>query len=353
MAKKVYQAYLNQIRSAIEDPSLLHNKVMQFSAKTGNHTANFLLEDVNDLSAETGLTSLKRLLNKNYPIQVSSGDHPDFVYLRTSKNVKAEHYIVSVFIDVKNSTHFFRKYNHDQIALIIQTIQSAAIHTCSLFDGHIQRQQYDGLFLYFGGKSKTKEQAIDDALKAVAFFTYFMKYELPEIFGANELDQIFTRAGIDFGDDDQVSWYIFGVNGCSELTTVSLHTSFVPKMQAYAAHNGIMIGNNLIVKVPKLADYSKVRVSKGEEVPLIFERPNYKQFEFDWQKFLTDNYPFINRDGNGIEIDYDYNPNSATPATSFDKKIDLLKSNQGAISSAGVLGTIGHSITPTKFYGYE
>ncbi|WP_121811478.1 hypothetical protein [Mucilaginibacter kameinonensis] len=351
MSKNLYQPYLNQIRSAINEPTLLANKVMNFSAKVGNHSAKLLLEDVNDLSVETGLSSLKRLLGKDYPIQISSGDHPDFEYLRHSQKVTEKHYIVSVFVDVKNSTHFFRKYNHDQIALIIQTIQSAAIHTCSLFDGHIQRQQYDGLFLYFGGRRKSKEQAIDDALKAVSFFTYFMKYELPSIFDANELDQIYTRAGIDFGDDQDVSWYIFGVNGCSELTTVSLHTSLAPKMQACAGQNGIMIGDNLLVRVPSLNTYSKVRINKGEEVPLIFEKPNYRQFEFDWQRFLLDSYQFVSRDGSRIEIDYDYNPLATT--NSFNQKIETLKRDEAAISRSGVLGTVGHNITPTKFYGYE
>jgi len=349
MKKKVFEPYLNQIRNAISEPEFLNNKVMNFSATLGNHTAKLLLEDVNDLTAETGLSSLKRLLGKEYPIRVSSGDHPDFTHLRTSKKVKEAHYIVSVFIDVKNSTHFFRKYNHDQIALIIQTIQSAAIHTCSLFDGHIQRQQYDGLFLYFGGKNKTKEQAIDDALKAVGFFTYFMKYELPDILDANDLDKIYTRAGIDFGDDHQVSWYIFGVNGCSELTTVSLHTSLAPKMQSYAGHNGIMIGNNLISKVSNLEKYSSVRVHEDEEVPLVFERPNYNQYEFDWQRFLVDTYPFVKREGSNIEIDYDYEPKTA----SFYQKVDMLNRNEGAISRAGLLSTVGHNITPTKFYAHE
>jgi len=350
MAKKVFQPYLNKIRAAMNEPTLLSNKVVNFSGEAAGHSIKLLLEDVNDLTAETGLADLKRLLGKTYPLQVSSGDHPDFTYLRHSPKVKAEHYIVSVFIDVKNSTHFFRKYNHDQIALIIQTIQSAAIHTCTLFDGHIQRQQYDGLFLYFGGKNKTKENAIEDALKAVGFFTYFMKYELPEIWDANELDKIYTRAGIDFGDDHQVSWYIFGVNGCSELTTVSLHTSLAPKMQSYAPQNGIMIGENLTAKLPKLNSYTKVRVNDGVETPLIFERPDYKQFEFDWQGYLVNSFPFIKKDGSGIEIDYEYNTLSDS---SFYKKVDLLDNNRAAISTAGILGTQGHQITPTKFYGYH
>ncbi len=349
MAKKVYQAYLNQIRSAINEPNLLSNKVANFTSESRNYGTKLSLEDVNDLSAEMGLSSLKRLLGKDHPIYVSSGDHPDFAYLRNSQDVREKHYIVSVFIDIKNSTHFFRKYNHDQIALIIQTIQGAAIHTCSLFNGHIQRQQYDGLFLYFGGKNKTREQAIDDALKAVSFFTYFMKYELPEIFDANELDTVYTRAGIDFGDDDEVSWYIFGVNGCSELTTVSLHTSLAPKMQAYAGHNGIMIGHNLIKKVSTIQKYSTVRFHEKEPVPLIFERPDYRQYQFNWQEFLVDSYPFITWDGSNIEINYDYNPET----NSFYQKVEMLKDNRAAITTSGIMGDVGHSISPTKFYGYD
>ena len=349
MAKKVYQQYLDQIRSAINEPNYLNNKIVNLSSKADSGTQNFLLENVNDLSVETGLTSLTELLGKRGPIKVSAGDHPDFAYLRHSKEVKCQHYIVSVFVDVKNSTNFFRKYSHDQIAMIIQTIQSAAIHTCSLFDGHIQRQQYDGLFLYFGGKNKSKAEAIDDALKAVAFFTYFIKYELPEIFDANELDKIYTRAGIDFGDDDEVSWYVFGVNGCSELTTVSLHTSLAPKMQSYAKHNGVVIGENLTDKVPGLNQYTTTPYDGDEQVPLIFKNPNYKQFDFDWQRYLADSFNFVKRFGDKIEIDYEHESQNIT---SFDRKIDMLKNNQAAISTGGILGSTGHVISSNKFYGW-
>jgi len=350
MAKKVYQQYLDQIRSAINEPNYLNDKIVKLSSKVTAEPQNFLLENVNDLSIETGLTSLKALLGKSSPVKISSGDHPDFAYLRHTKQVKIKHYIVSVFVDVKNSTNFFRKYSDDQIAVIIQTIQSAAIHTCSLFDGHVQRQQYDGLFLYFGGKNKSKSQAIEDALKAVAFFTYFMKYELPEIFDANDLDKIYTRAGIDFGDEDKVSWYVFGVNGCSELTTVSLHTSLAPKMQSYSKHNGIVIGDNLITKIPSLQQYATVPYDGSEPVPLIFKNPNYRQFDFDWQRYLSDSFEFVKRLGDKIEIDYGHEPENMT---SFDNKIDMLKNNQAAISAGGILGSTGHVISPNKFYGWQ
>ncbi len=351
MSTKVYQAYLNRIQHAINEPnfSLKSSDYSNFTGAVGSIRA--MNESVNDLTLETGLASLKALLGKTAPLKISAGDHPDFINLRNGVALKEQHYIVSVFIDVKNSTSFFRKYNHDQIALIIQTIQRAAIHTCSLFEGHIQRQQYDGLFAYFGGKKKSKVDAIDDALKAVSFFTYFMKYELPEIFGVNDLDNIYTRAGIDFGDDNEVSWYVFGVDGCSELTTVSLHTSLAPKMQSCAGHNGIMIGNNIISKVPNIFGYSSIRMHEGQEVPNAYERPTYKQFEFDWQKFLLDNYPFVKKAGNSIEVDYDYK--KRTFNNSFYEKIETLK--QGAsISPAGFLTKEpAHKIAETKFYGHE
>jgi adenylate cyclase len=354
MPKRMYQPYLNQIQNAITEPNFFL-KSSNFSSFTARpDVTNILLENANDLTVDIGLNALKALLGKTQPIKVSSGDHPDFVNLRTTNSVSEKHYIVSVFIDVKNSTSFFRKYNHDQIALIIQTIQSAAIHTCSLFNGHIQRQQYDGLFAYFGGKRFTKQEAIEDALKAVSFFTYFIKYELPEIFGANDLDNIYTRVGIDFGDDKDVSWYIFGVNGCSELTTVSLHTSLVPKMQSFAAHNGVIIGANLISMVPNLSEFATVRVHEGEEKPFIFQNPNYRQYEFNWQNFLLKKYNFIKKVGNNIEIDYEYQANNIFRTRSFDDKVEKLRNNEMSITAIGGLTSgFGHKIAENKFYGHD
>lgn len=140
------------------------------------------------LEPKTGLETLAKLLGIREIMKPILGDHPDFKHLRLTGGFDY-HYIVSMFIDVKGSTNFHKKYSLEQIAVIIQTIVTAATHTCALFGGHIQRLQYDGVFCYFGGKTVPKDEAVKSAMNAATFFSYFIKYELKEIF---EIDRFCT-----------------------------------------------------------------------------------------------------------------------------------------------------------------
>ena len=109
------------------------------------------------------------------------GAHPSFSHLKNSDNCEY-HYIVSMFIDVKNSTGLFKKYDPDVVANICRTIQLAAIHTCWYFDGYIHRLQGDGLMVYFGGKNIVKQTAVENALMASSFVSYFVKNDLKNLF---------------------------------------------------------------------------------------------------------------------------------------------------------------------------
>lgn len=321
MKRKLFSAYTDSIERALSNPGILNELHLkannrQFNKATENTISHYsgnkninLSEDLTGLeSVEIGISPLKKLLGLTNTIEIRHGDHKDYAHLRVNGG-KDKGYIVSCFIDVRRSTSLFankKGYNHDQIATIIQTIQAAAIHTCSLFNGHIQRLQYDGVFVYFGGKNYSKEQAIKDSLNATSFFTYFIKYELPEIFERFGIDQIHTKTGIDFGDDDQVSWYLFGVGNCSELTTVSLHTSLAPKMQANASANGIVIGDNLINRISILEEFSEL-ISKdnGEINRYIYRDPLYTQWKFDWENYLVKMFSFVKQEENTIYIDYE------------------------------------------------
>lgn len=313
MKTKLFSAYTNTISRALSDPGILHRNISKavnenLSDFTGVRRKSIALSaQVDGIEETIGIKPLKDLLGITRNVVPTYGDHPDFGNIRFTGNSE-QHYIVSCFIDVRKSTNLFKEYknyNHDQIAAVIQTIQSAAIHTCSLFNGHIQRLQYDGLFVYFGGKGQTKAEAIRNAMNASSFFTYFIKYELQDVFNDNGMEEINTRVGIDFGDDSDVSWYVFGVGECSELTTLSLHTSLAPKMQGNAMPNGMVIGENMVNQLPALRPYASIIKDKeGKENRYIFTQPNYTQLAFDWESYLVDNFSFVRREGSGIAIDY-------------------------------------------------
>lgn len=300
--KLIFGKYIQDINNIIRNKEILHTRA--FSSYSG--VKNNLSENLSNGNPLGHIDPLRELLNLPRP-HISSGTHKDFVNIGLN-STSEEHYIVSVFMDVKNSTVFFDKYNNNQIALIIQTIQAAAIAICSLFGGHIQRLQYDGLFVYFGGKSVSKESAIENAINATSFFSYFVKYELNEVLKQYDFDKISTRAGVDFGDDKDVTWYRFGIGEASEVTTVSLYTSLVPKMQSNAEANGIVIGNNAKEKRGLDQYTSKVTYQKDGEViedDYIFKQ--YRQHKFNWQLWLVSHFSFIKREGSQIFIDYDFN----------------------------------------------
>jgi hypothetical protein len=350
--KLIFGKYIKDIRNAVNNKSILKER----------HFSNFN-DGLVTLSATLGQESrlahiepLQKLLGLPAP-QISMGTHPDFSHIGRSQ-ASENHYIVSVFMDVKKSTLFFSKYNNDQIAAVIQTIQSAAIAICSLFNGHIQRLQYDGVFVYFGGRNISKEKALEDALNATSFFSYFIKYELSEVLKAYDFDKISTRTGIDFGDDDKVSWYRLGIGEASEVTTVSLHTSLAPKMQANAEVNGIVIGDHVKTRLALDAYISKVTYIKDGVVKdddYIYTNPYYRQHKFNWQSWLSTKFNFIKRVGSEVVIDYGLELPALRRAYDDDRQmLRILGYDSGTtfISNAGVpnLNNSGTAAPENKFY---
>jgi class 3 adenylate cyclase len=359
---KLYQPYITEIQRALR----LGNK-RSYDSFTGETKADIvkgMFSESRELQPKTGLHELARLLGITEIKKPFKGDHPDFVHLRSNPGVDY-HYIVSMFIDVKGSTQFHRKYTLEQIALIIQTIVAAATHTIALFGGHIQRLQYDGVFCYFGGRAVSKEAASKAAIDAASFFSYFIKHELKEIFEIEGIENVFTRVGIDFGDDKDVQWVIFGTPGCDELTTNSLHTSLAPKMQSKAKPNGIMIGHNLRERLGKaqlftdLLRDAKSNVDENERY--IFRNPDedfyYTQYTFEWPAYLKESYWFIKRDPDGgLYIDYTA---SASQSLKDGQSLNNLYEKTGAIAAGKAsidqqgriqANTQGITIPQNRFY---
>jgi len=307
MNEKLYKNYVDEIahylkqekRGSISkgfsqgrlNENLSSTPTMLWQDKTKNE-ANF-----RSLSALNSVTGL------NTKYEEKLGAHPSFSHLKNS-NKGEYHYIVSMFIDVKNSTGLFKKYDPNVVANICRTIQLAAIHTCWYFDGYIHRLQGDGLMVYFGGKGITKQTAVDNVLMASSFVSYFVKNDLKNLFDEQGVNKIYTRIGIDFGDADVTLWHNAGIGECSEVTTTSVHTSLACKMQTQAESNGVVVGDNILQFKPNHSDYFSYKKYKknGSEQQYVYEIPEegfrYKQYDFNWERYLK-NHPSIEEDAEG------------------------------------------------------
>ena len=255
MNTNIFQPYNDLINNALKSGK----RRQQFYK--ANETRNFsgYMNDVGSTSAQQKPIWFDeekdmKLFNSLQPLSAISGatakygqklgNHPDFTHIKTH-NTTENHYIVSVFIDIKKSTELFKKYYPDTVANITTTLQKVAIHTCWYFDGYIQRLHGDGLLIFFGGKNIDMKTANNSALNASAVFSYFVKNDLKNIFNEQGIKNIYTRIGIDTGQAEDVFWHLAGVGECSEITTCSLHTSLAYKMQTNATSNGVIIGDNV------------------------------------------------------------------------------------------------------------
>lgn len=306
MEKEFYKSYVDELRDTIQHGTKRgelrkSNEFLAANAsRTYSNVSNTLkLKKANDIKLFESLQPLNAISGKKVNYHLRPGAHPDFENLKDEHSFE-NHYICSVFIDVKKSTNLFKKYNPVTVANIINVIQRAAVHTTWYFDGYIQRYHGDGLFAYFGGKSISMTEAVKSALTATSFINYFMKNDLKKLLNEQGIENIYARIGIDIGEADDVLWYKAGMGDCSEITTCSLHTSLASKMQGSATSNGIVVGNNMKAN-STLSDelFEHVRDSSGKVDSYAFEIPEesfyYKQWNFNWEDHLK-SLPFIKTD---------------------------------------------------------
>lgn len=236
--------------------------------------------------------------------QISIGNHPDFAQIR--HNEMEYHHCTSMFVDIKGSTRLGLKYPLERVRLIKDSLLTLCIHVANFFGGHIHRLQGDAVFVQFARRGYHKNDSIINALNAAAVLCQFVEKNLSAIFKKHDLAPIKIRIGIDHGSDKDVLWSYYGVPGCAELTTTSLHTDLAAKLQQKAASNSIVIGGNVVRELDIPDNYYDYvyRQNNGErEVDrYIIQVIAYPQYEFLWRKYLN-TYDFVNRAGDGsLEI---------------------------------------------------
>ncbi len=304
---KLYDDYVRAIREAISADPVNRGLNQTVVSESKNFSKGLSFEVFNkqipEKKLQPGLASLAHQLGARPNFEQKLGAHPDFAHLKGTDHIET-HYIISMFVDIKRSTNLFKRYTPQTVLIITNTIQRAAIHTCLIFGGYIQRLQGDGLFVYFGGKNIKTTDAVQSALFFSSTFTYFVKEDLKNIFNEQGIETIFTRIGIDLGYNEDVVWASAGLGEISEITTCSIHTSLAPKLQASAQSNGIVVGDHIVQEVPQNAAFFKpvCKRTGSENDRYIYQVPernfNYTQHDFDWLAYLK-RQDFIATDLNG------------------------------------------------------
>lgn len=234
---------------------------------------------------------LRALVGKVRKYEENIGTHPDFCHLKHDDS--EHHYIVSVFADIKGSTQLSTKLPLEVVRDLKNGSLTAMIEIFQAFDGHIHRLQGDGLLAFFGRRDMRRSQAVVDALNAVSFLQHFFQNNLRPHFEDNGYPPIRIRAGIDFGDDEQVLWARYGIRNCDEVTSTSLHTDLAAKLQGRAPSNGVMIGDNVrdILDFPD-EFYTTKEITRGgtkstDPYVFQFEGINYRMWQLDWERYLN------------------------------------------------------------------
>ncbi|MBL7800305.1 MAG: hypothetical protein JNL95_06220 [Chitinophagales bacterium] len=251
----------------------------------------------------------KRFLEDKFGINphsftsIAIGPHPDFKELADTNYIN--HHCVSVFVDIKGSTRLIEKYTLLEVRLIKDSLLTLAIQVANQFGGHVHRLQGDGIFLQFVRRNKNENDAIINALNASSILTQFVTKDLAEIMKQYELRPLKIRVGIDFGNTEQVLWSYYGIPGCNELTTTSLHTDMAAKLQSKAHDNSILIGGNIKEKLDLKTDFYSIYETEDskEKVFYISNQFTYKFYVFNWQDYLV-SLPYMGKssDGKTLEV---------------------------------------------------
>jgi adenylate cyclase len=302
-----YVDEINQILTGSSKQKSAHDSIISGSrslveTRLSNDNSDVSIHQLGD-DGQTLLSfdrqRMERLFGKKNSAhtKITIGEHPEFAHLK--HNEACHHYCVSMFVDIKGSTRLATKYPLLDVRRIKDTVLTLCIYVANFFGGHIHRLQGDAIFVQFVGKNLHPNDSIINALNAASVLCQFISVDLSEAFIQNGLDPIKIRVGIDYGKTEDVLWSNYGIPGCSELTTTSLHTDLAAKLQAQAAVNEIRIGKNIKDALDLPDNYWKVVTYMGANDELVkdeyifnYNGTQYRKYIFNWRKYLL-SYDFI------------------------------------------------------------
>lgn len=272
-----------------------------------NTALDSIIDNFEEYSSDEFLDRLKEdfraLVGKNgeYRYRETIGTHPDFTHLENTDDVE-NHYIVSMFVDIKNSTSIYLKTGD---LVWTKTFKNTVLRIITIFmqifDGHIHRLQGDAVFSYFGWRDKCEEDAIIDSLNAASFLLYYIENGLNIQLEELNLPPVELRVGIDFGESEEVIWSEYGLSPSTEVTTTSLHTDLAAKLQNRASANSIMIGDNIKTFLDLPEEFIEVKTYQRngykKEKKYILEKPEkqYRMWVFRHYNYLK-YFPVLQND---------------------------------------------------------
>ncbi len=247
-----------------------------------------------DIFIEDLKEQFRKLVGKDgrYKDRETIGTHPDFQHLEGTTDIE-KHYIVSMFVDIKNSSSIYLK-TEDLVRTKVfkNTVLRIITIFMQIFDGHIHRLQGDAVFGYFGWKDKCEEDAIIDSLNAASFLLMYIEKGLNPELESIGYPPLKIRVGIDFGSSNEVIWSEYGLSPATEVTTTSLHTDLAAKLQNRAPSNTIMIGDNIKEFLDLPDEFLTIKIYKNNNEPVkdeyILNKPEkrYKMWIFKHQHYL-------------------------------------------------------------------
>lgn len=210
-------------------------------------------------------------------------DHPDFKSL--VHGGQKNHYITTMFIDIKGSTKLSLKYPND--LEFIYKFKNAVIKSCieviHAFDGYVHRIMGDAVLGFFGSTQRkiSRPQSILDCLNAASMLTVILEHTIKPWLKKQKSDfdvlDFGFRVGCNFGDTDEVLWANYGFGDVGEVSPTGLPVDLAAKLQGLANKNSIMMGQGLLEFFNFPHDFSKIKTIKENlnDVEKEFIYPNY------------------------------------------------------------------------------
>lgn len=298
----IYSNYLDRITDILDKKPNLET----FSIREGLEKADdiVVLRDSNDTTlVPTGQNLLPVLFGTpvGYKSAPTIGTHPNFTDMKFGD--KRYQYCTSMFIDIKGSTNLSVNYNLEQVRMMKDAILSVCIQTVTIFGGHVQRLQGDGLYAQFTDVNIHQNDMIINALNAATVLCQFISTTLADLFVKRNLKPLRIKVGIDFAEEEKCLWSHYGLPGCNELTATSLHVDLASKLQSRCGSNEIRIGQFVKQFLDLPSDYISVPSTiDGKEEPFIKSSIGYRQYIFDWRAYLSI-FDFVHKENNQLAID--------------------------------------------------
>lgn len=115
-----------------------------------------------------------------YKSVATIGTHPNFAAMKFGE--KRYQYCASMFIDIKGSTNLSLSFSLEEVRMMKDAILSLCIQTVTVFGGHVQRLQGDGLYVQFTERQIHQNNMMINALNAASVLCQFVSTTLADIF---------------------------------------------------------------------------------------------------------------------------------------------------------------------------